>query len=76
MEEAIPWETKAYNDDGPCGTLRDVVRRWKAHTSRDHEALTGVVVDNPVFLSGWLSPLVELWPKHLDELSDYLSRFH
>jgi hypothetical protein len=72
MQEIIPWETIAFNDDGPCGTLRDVIIRRKAHSSRDHEALTGVTVSDMVFLTGWPSPTMELWPQHLNELSDRL----
>ena len=72
MNEIIPWETQAHNDDGPCGTLRDVIIRWREHVSRDHEELTGVFVVDPVFLEGWAAPLTDLWPQHLNELSTRL----
>lgn len=72
MPDLIPWSAPAMNDDGPCGTLRDVVVRWKCMASRDHEAITGVTVDHPVHLPGWAQPHTELTPKHLDELADHL----
>lgn len=72
MAEAIPWDTAAINDDGPCGTLRDVVIRWKLMQSLDHEGLTGVTVTSPVFLQNWEGPTFDLLPQHLDQLADKL----
>jgi hypothetical protein len=72
MQDIIPWDTLASNEEGPCGTLREVIVRWKADVSRDQEDLTGVNVLDLVFLAGWPSPTMELWPQHLNELSDHL----
>lgn len=72
MKDGIPWDRPAVRHEGMAGTLRDVVRRWKAMESYDDEALLGVTIAGGIQLDGWAEPRTDLWPEHISELAKHL----